>query len=71
MSQRLEAKPVTDKFAALLARYAELRDQGTGPYDAARELGRGMDSAQRYERWYRRVRGLPPRERWLPGQGTP
>jgi hypothetical protein len=50
-----------------LARYAELRDQGIDSYDAAREVGlTGETARSRYERWYRSVRGQPPRRRGWP-----
>ena len=58
---RLGAKPMSDGRARRTARYAELRDQGVRPADAAREIGIGDSACKAYERWHRSVRGLPPR----------
>ena len=57
---RLGAKPMSDDRARRTARYAELRDQGMRPVDAARETGIGDSTGRHYERWYRKLRGLPP-----------
>lgn len=41
------------------ARYTELRDSGTYPVDAAREVGVGDGTGRAYERAYKRLRGIP------------
>jgi hypothetical protein len=48
------------------ARYAELRDQGHTTFDAADEIGIKEWTRERYERWYRELRGLPRREQKAP-----
>ncbi len=50
-----------------LERYCTLRDGGTRPRDAAREVGVAERSGQRYERAYRARKGLPPR---VAGEGA-
>lgn len=39
--------------------YARLRDSGMRPVDAGREIGVCDETRVVYERWYRRLRGLP------------
>lgn len=42
------------------AAYALLRDSSVPPIDAGRQIGVGDRTQERYERWYRAERGLPP-----------
>jgi len=44
-----------DKFA----RYTKLRDEGTRPADAGREIGLADGTRRVYERAYKRLRGIP------------
>lgn len=55
-------QPARQAMLARLARYAELRDGGTRPYEAAAELGVHPETGSRYERWYRQQSGQPPRQ---------
>lgn len=48
------------KQAERFKAYTELRDAGTLPVDAGREVGVGDQTTKRYERSYRNLRGLPP-----------
>jgi hypothetical protein len=48
-----------EQQAARFARYAALRDEGTYPADAAREVGLSDSTRRAYERAYKRLRGIP------------
>lgn len=48
-----------EQQAARFARYAELRDKGIYPADAAREIGLADSTRRGYERAYKRLRGIP------------
>ena len=53
-------------LASRLETYARLRDGGTRPRDAAREVGVAGRTGESYEAWYRHQRGLPPKRRNSP-----
>ncbi len=55
MSATVRQQQQAEKFA----RYTELRDEGTYPADAAREIGLADGTRRVYERAYKRLRGIP------------
>lgn len=55
MSATIRQQRQAEKFA----RYCELRDEGTHPVDAAREIGMAQTTREAYERAYKRLRGIP------------
>jgi hypothetical protein len=61
----------TERMAERYEAYSELRDQGIGPWDAARRTGLSAATQERYERSYRKAHpGLPPRRNRFQGTGV-
>jgi hypothetical protein len=61
----------TARMAERYEAYCELRDQGTGPWDAARRTGLSAATQERYERSYRKAHPeLPPRRNRFQGTGV-
>jgi len=63
---RLGAQLHRGDRAQRLEDYRAAREEGMDPYAAGRHIGIADSTREAYERWYRKVTGLPARERRIP-----
>jgi hypothetical protein len=55
---------MTEKMMAKFAAYSQARDDGERTHDAGAAVGISDRTREKYERSYRRSRGLPPASRY-------